>query len=166
MFGCDYCGEVKGIWNVVQGKIGKYLFLPHVFCIVHEYSSLFWHDVIFYKQIAWKVNSLFWWCQCFLLVDAHLGISASKQTCSFDFIKFHLIWVMMFDGLLLCTERPWFITYFSLWVSCLYDSLLYFIQNTDALSRHLTILKSIVGWVRGWDLAGFVPGPGAALLAS
>ena len=70
------------------------------------------------------------------------------------------------DGLLLCTQRPWFITCFSLWVSGLYDSLLYFIQNTDALSRHLTILKSIVGWVHGWDLAGFVSEPGAALLAS
>ena len=81
---------------------------------MHEYRSLFWRDVIFYKQIAWKVSSLFWWCQCFLLVDAHLGISASKQTCSFDFIKFHLIWVMMIDGLLLCTKRPWLINYFFL----------------------------------------------------
>ena len=134
---------------------------------MHEYSSLFWHDVIFYKQIAWKVSSLILmvWMP-FVGGRTFWGSVHQKQTSSFDFIKFHLIWLMMFDGLLLCTERPWFITCFSLWVSGLYDSLLYFIQNTDALSRHLTILKSIVGWVHGRDLAGFIPEPGAALLAA
>ena len=47
--------------------------------------SLFWRDVTFYKQITWKVGSLFWWCECLLLVDAHLGISASKANLQFWF---------------------------------------------------------------------------------
>ena len=86
------------------------------------------------------------------------GINTSEQVCRFDFIKCHLVWVM-FDGLLLCTERPWFITFFFLvgkWhmIHC-------YMMPSQYLALFLLTMvgESAVCWmaVLG-DLAGVDPG--------
>ena len=64
--------------------------------------SLFWRDVIFCKQIAWKVSSLLWRCE-YLLVDAYLG-SVHQSRLAVWFHQCHLVWVMRFFGLLFYTE--------------------------------------------------------------